>query len=218
MWWQNLTALQQVLWVLATVSTSFFLLSTLLSMIGFGEVDMDLDIDVDMDLDMPEADIDLDADAPEMEGHSATSEVLEYLSFRNIVAFTLGFSWTGILFHSQLGALALIPAVPVGGAFGWLNQWLSDSMKSLETSGNANLREAIGQQATVSVQIDENLQGTGKVVVNVGERELELLAQTEDGTPLNRGDRVQVYYVDNGILWVSKEDKLGLNMLYNTGT
>lgn len=214
MWWQNLTALQQILWVLAMLSTSFFLLSTLMSMIGFGEVDMD----VDVDLDVPDVGVDLDADAPEMETHSVASEVLEYLSFRNILAFTLGFSWTGILFHSQLGSLALLPAIPVGGAFGWLNEWLSKSMKSLETSGNANLREAIGQQATVSVQIDENLQGKGKVVVNVGERELELLAQTEDGTPLKRGDRVQVYYVDEGVLWVSREDKLGLEMLYNSAT
>lgn len=212
MWWQNLTALQQVLWVLAILSTSFFLLSTLASVFGLG----DMDVDIDTDLDMGGADIDLDGEAPEVQ--SAANEVLEYLSFRNILAFTLGFSWTGILFHGQLGALALLPAIPVGGAFGFLNQWLTKGIQSLETSGNANLREAIGQQATVSVEIDENLQGKGKVVVKVGERELELLAQTEDGTPLRRGDRVQVYYVDNGVLWVSKEDKLGLEMLYSTVT
>ena len=212
MWWQNLTALQQVLWVLAILSTSFFLLSTLASVFGFG------DMDIDTDLDVGSADIDFDGEAPQAEGQSAASEVLEYLSFRNILAFTLGFSWTGILFHGQLGALALLPAIPVGGAFGFFNEWLTKSMKGLETSGNTNLREAIGQQATVSVEIDENLQGKGKVVVKVGERELELLAQTEDGTPLRRGERVQVYYVENGILWVSREDKLGLNMLYNTVT
>ena len=198
--WESLTTFQQVLWVLAILSTSFFLLNTLLAFAGVGDVDGDV----------PDADIDLDGDEP---GEHGAGEILEYLSLRNVAAFTLGFSWTGLLFHAQLGTLSLLPAIPIGGAFGFLNHWLSKSLRGLESSGNANPAEAIGQTARVSVQVDEKMKGKGKVVVRVRDRELELLALTEDDAPLNRGDQVQVYYVDDGVLWVSKEDRLGLKSL-----
>ena len=198
--WESLTTFQQVLWVLAILSTSFFLLNTLLAFAGVGDVDGDV----------PDADIDLDGDEP---GEHGASEILEYLTLRNVAAFTLGFSWTGLLFHAQLGTLSLLPAIPIGGAFGFLNHWLSKSLRGLESSGNANPAEAIGQTARVSVQVDEKMKGKGKVVVRVRDRELELLALTEDDAPLNRGDQVQVYYVDDGVLWVSKEDRLGLKSL-----
>ena len=202
--WESLSIFQQVLWVLAVLSTSFFLLNTLLAFVGVGDVDLDGDV--------PDADIDLNGD-PDAPGQHAASEVLEYLTLRNVAAFTLGFSWTGLLFHAQLGTLSILPAIPVGGAFAFLNSWLSKSLRGLESSGNANPMEAIGQTARVSVQVDENMKGKGKVVVRVRDRELELLALTEDDAPLNRGDRVQVYYVDDGVLWVSKQDRLGLESL-----
>ena len=202
--WESLTSFQQVLWVLAVLSTGFFLLNTLLAFVGVGDVDLDGDV--------PDADIDFDGDA-DAQGEHGAGEILEYLTLRNVAAFTLGFSWTGLLFYAQLGTLSLLPAVPVGGAFGFLNHWLSKSLRGLESSGNANPSEAIGQTARVSVQVNENMKGKGKVVVRVRDRELELLALTEDDTPLNRGDRVQVYYVDDGVLWVSKEDRLGLESL-----
>ena len=203
-WWQSLSTLQQVIWVLALLSTTFFTVSTLLSSVGMGDADIDLDMDADLELGMTDVDNEV--------GHQA-SEALEYLSVRNILAFTLGFSWTGILFYGQMGIAALLPAVPVGGVFAFLNNWLTNSMKKLESSGNANLREAIGQEARVSVEVNENMEGQGKVVVQVRDREMELWAITEDTTPLKRGDRVQVYNVEDDILWVSRDDRLGLETL-----
>lgn len=191
-WWQETSITSQVLWVLALSSTSFFVLGTLLSTLGFG------------DADVPDAEVSLGGEG----AHG--SEILEALSLRNILAFTLGFSWGGILFDEQVGAAALLLGVPCGLIFTYVNSLLTRKLRGLETSGNANLSEAIGQRGRVSVEVDENLSGTGKVIVRVRERELELLAQTEDDRALRRGDQVQVYNVENGILWVSKEDRLGL--------
>lgn len=203
-WWTNLNGLQQTLWILALLSTTFFSVTTLLSFVGIGDADFDVDVDLDIDVDFDSAEAELGPNA---------AEALEYLSLRNIAAFALGFSWTGILFYEQLGALALLVAIPVGALFTFLNQWLTNAMKGLETSGNANLKEAIGQNARVSVEVNEKLGGKGKVVVRVRDREMELLAVTEDAESLRRGERVQVYNVENGILWVSKEDRLGLATL-----
>ena len=47
--WESLTSFQQVLWVLAVLSTGFFLLNTLLAFAGVGDVDIDGDV--------PDADI-----------------------------------------------------------------------------------------------------------------------------------------------------------------
>jgi membrane protein implicated in regulation of membrane protease activity len=191
-WWQALSGLQQVFWVLAILSSSFFLLSTLMSLFGVDGFETDID-------------------AEPLE--SSSSEILEFLSFRNIVAFVLGFSWTGVLFYSRFQVFSLLLAVGVGLGFAWMNQTLVKKLQGLESSGNSNLNEAIGQEAKVSVQIDGKMQGRGKIVVRVGNREMELLAATEDMQSLRRGDTVQVYGIEDNIALVSKEDKLGIRSL-----
>jgi membrane protein implicated in regulation of membrane protease activity len=191
-WWQTLSALQQVFWVLAILSSTFFLISTLVSLLGFDGFETDID-------------------AEPLE--SSTGEILEFLSFRNLVAFVLGFSWTGVLFYPKFQVFSLLLALLVGLGFAWMNHRLMKKLRGLESSGNSNLNEAIGQDAKVSVQIDGKMQGKGKVVVRVGNREMELLAATEDMQSLKRGDMVQVYGIEDNIVLVSKEDKLGIRLL-----
>jgi membrane-bound ClpP family serine protease len=191
-WWQALSGLQQVFWVLAILSSTFFLLSTLMSIFGVDSFETDID-------------------AEPLE--SSSGEILEFLSFRNIVAFVLGFSWTGMLFYSRFQVFSLLLAVVVGLGFAWMNQRLMKKLQGLESSGNSNLNEAIGQDARVSIQIDANMQGKGKVIVCVGNREMELLAATEDVQQLKRGEMVQVYGIEDNMVLVSKEDKLGIRSL-----
>ncbi len=203
MGWSQLSTLQQVFWVLAVLASVFFGVSSLLSFAGVGDADAGLDTGLD-------ADVSTDADtSPDGAGH----EALEYLSLRNLLAFALGFGWTGVLFAPTLGAVSLALAVPAGLAFAWANLRLTRSLHGLESSGNANPYDAIGQDARVSVTIDPELRGSGKVVVRVRDRELELLAVTEDAQPLTRGERVQVYGVEDGRLLVSRDDKLGIRAL-----
>lgn len=191
-WWQTLSSLEQVFWVLAVLSSGFFLFSTLMSLIGFDGFETDIDSEPTQD---------------------SGGEIAEFLSFRNIVAFVLGFSWAGVLFYSRLQVISLVLAVIIGLGFAVLNHWLMKKLQGLESSGNSNLSEAIGQEARVSVQIDAKMQSKGKVVVRVGNRELELLAITEDAQSLRRGDVVQVYGIEDNIVLVSREDKLGIRSL-----
>ncbi len=201
--WTQLSTLQQVFWVLAVLGSVFFGVSSLLSFAGVGDADAGLDAGLD-------ADVSTDLDTS---SNGAGHEALEYLSLRNLLAFALGFGWTGVLFAPALGALSLLVAVPAGLAFGWANIRLTRSLHGLESSGNANPYDAIGQDARVSVRIDPRRSSSGKVVVRVRDRELELLAVTEDASALNRGERVQVYGVENGHLLVSRDDKLGIRAL-----
>jgi membrane protein implicated in regulation of membrane protease activity len=191
-WWQSLSGLQQVFWVLAVLSSTFFLISTLMSLFGVDSFETDIDTEP---------------------LESSGGEILEFLSFRNIVAFVLGFSWAGVLFYSSLQSFSLLLAALVGLGFAFINQTLLKKLRGLESSGNSNLNQAIGQDAKVSVQIDGQMRGKGKIVVQVGNREMELLAATEDLQSLQRGDMVQVYGIEDNIALVSKEDKLGIRSL-----
>lgn len=191
-WWQALSTLEQIFWVLAVLSSGFFLISTVMSLLGFDGFETDVDGEPTQ---------------------GSGGEILEFLSFRNLVAFTLGFSWAGVLFYSRLQVFSLVLAVIIGLGFAIFNHWLIKKLQGLESSGNSNLNEAIGQEARVSVAIDANMKGKGKVLVRVRERELELLAITEDAQSLKRGDTVQVYGVEDNIVLVSREDKLGIRSL-----
>lgn len=182
--WQALEVVEQILWLLA-ISSSVFFLGMVLSI-----------FDVVADVELGEV-----------------SDVLEYLSLRDLAAFTLGFSWTGVLFYDLLGIFALAVAAFVGVGFANLNRLLTRRLQDLETSGNLPLTNAIGQDATVSVQIDPNRQNPGKILVAIGGREVERLAVTDDAEELARGETVQVCDVADGMLLVSREDKLGIRAL-----
>jgi hypothetical protein len=148
--------------------------------------------------------------ALDMEFAPQTGEVLGYLSLRGLLAFLFGFSWVGALFWVPLGLPALALAGVAGFGFAWLNAALGRRLKALETSGNVRLTDALGQDGRVSVEVDAALGGRGKVTVRVKNREVELLAATEDGVALRRGELVQVYAVEGDAVLVSREDKLGI--------
>ena len=177
--WQALGVIEQILWLLALASSAFFVGMVLSIFDGVADIEL-----------------------------AEVSDVLEYLSLRDLAAFTLGFSWTGVLFYDSLGTLSLALAAFVGFGFANLNRLLTQRLQDLETSGNLPLTRAIGQDAKVSVQIDPLRQNPGKIVVSINGREVERLALTDDAEGLARGDTVHVCDVANGMLLVSKDGKL----------
>ena len=182
--WTELGALGQVYLVLGLPCTLLFLLSSLLP--GLGGADADF---------------------------AGGSEALEFLGLRTLLAFGIGFGWGGLLFVGSLGLFSLPLALLAGLGFAWTGRRLTGALNRLQSSGTADPRRTIGLEGRVSVQVDPDLGGLGKVVVRLRERELELLAASEDATALRRGERVQVYGVADGHLLVSREDRLGLGEL-----
>jgi len=176
--WQALGVIEQILWLLAFASSAFFLGMVLSIFDGFADVEL-----------------------------AEVSDVLEYLSLRDLAAFTLGFSWTGVIFYNVLGIWSLGLAALVGAGFASLNRLLTKRLQDLETSGNLPLTSAIGQDATVSVQIDPSRHNPGKILVRINSRDVERLAVTDDAEALTRGDAVHVQDVVDGMLLVSKTDQ-----------
>lgn len=176
-WWSELTAPEQVLWVIAVFTTVVFFLQLMISLVtGHDHADSDLSTD---------GDVHGDAD-----GVSWT----DYFTIKNLIAFFLGFSWGAI---SMLGDhKSLLAAIVVGGFIGVamvaVNLLILRALASLKGSGNANLRTALGSEGVVSVLVPANNAGYGKVTVNFGGRQMELMALTAHGNDLVRGCPVKV--------------------------
>ena len=102
-WWTSLDIYMKILWCIAIATSLTFVLQSILTFIG---VDSGGDFDTDIDTNFDSA---LDSH-PTFEGDSS----MNLFTFRNLINFFLGFSWTAILLHGKFAseALALTLAVP----------------------------------------------------------------------------------------------------------
>ena len=92
-WWSALDLFMKILWGIAIATSLIFLVETILTFIG---IDHEMDTDFDM------ADGSFEADAS-----------MNLYTFRNLVNFLLGMSWTAILLKSSITSTALLMVIAV---------------------------------------------------------------------------------------------------------
>src|SRR5690606_1618210 len=83
-WWETLSSFEKVMWGLAIPSSLIFIVQSIMTFLG---MDADADLDVDFDGDM---------------GGEQDSSPFQLFTFRNMVNFFLGFSWTGISLYNDI--------------------------------------------------------------------------------------------------------------------
>jgi membrane-bound ClpP family serine protease len=105
----------------------------------------------------------------------------QIFSFRNLINFLLGFSWTGISLYTTIGnQIALIAlAVLVGVGFVWMFFFMIKQLQRLSEDNSFQMEEAIGKEVEVYLKIPANRQGKGKVLVSVKGATHELEAMTD---------------------------------------
>ena len=120
-----------------------------------------------------------------------------YLSFKALCAFLGVFGLVGLiqLKGSNSFSLRVGIAFASGMAGVVLVGWMMRSLAGLQSSGNVNPNNAVGQTATVYLRIPEN-GGMGKVTVEIQGRSMEFDARS-DGTAIDTGARVTVVSVDS---------------------
>ena len=130
-WWQALTMLQKVYWLIAIPFSVFFVLQTIMSLFG-GDV---LSTDGDADLAV-ESDAGID---------------FQFLSIKNLVAFFTLFGWVGVLTSSSgMAAIwSVLLAIVAGLLMMLLMATLMYFMSKLTESGTLELKTAIGKTGTV---------------------------------------------------------------------
>lgn len=204
-WWEGLTLLQQIFYLIAIPSTLVLLIQTVMLLFGLGH-DSDTDVDHDLDHDF-DHDFDHDLDSGVSDGpcdvdhtfdhdhdHDSASDHetgLRLITVRGVVAFLAVCGWVGLaLIELDLSVVIAIPlAVLAGFSAMFLVAAVMMWVSRMQQSGNLDLHNAIGLTGDVYVPIPKG--GKGKVTLVVQERFLELDASC-DSQNLHTGDRVQV--------------------------
>ncbi len=121
---------------------------------------------------------------------------LAVLSFKTIVAFLTFFGLTGMacLQGGFSGYITAIFAFLAGSTALYLVAWMMRTLSRLQSRGNLDLQNAIGQQGKVYLRVPPKQSGTGRVILNVQGRRVECQAVTT-GPELITGTQVIVLAV-----------------------
>lgn len=191
-WWTSLDLFMKILWCIAIASSLIFIIETILTFIG-ADVEMDTDIDV-------------------ADGGFEGDPSMNLYTFRNLVNFLLGMSWTAIILNDQIAskALLMLIAFAVGAllvaAVMYMFKWLS----KMQQSGNINIfQSAAGCNGKVYLTIPAERKGTGKVQISINESIREYDALTDSETELKTGTAIKVVEViDSSTLLVEEINSL----------
>ena len=193
-WWTSLDLFMKILWCIAIASSLIFIVETVLTFIG-----ADVDFDTDADFDVPDG---------AFEGDPS----MNLYTFRNLVNFLLGMSWTAILLKEQVASKVLLMVIAfVAGAIlvaavMMMFKWLS----KMQQSGNIDLmKDAEGCNGKVYLTIPAERGGTGKVQITINGAVREYDAVTDSEQDLKTGKAIKVVEaIDNSTLLVEEIDSL----------
>ena len=186
LWWTSLDLYLKIMWGIAIPFSLLFIFQMLMTFLGMGDQgEISGDADVDADVQMP----------------------FQFFTFRNLVNFFLGFSWTGISFYESIGSkvwLTLL-SVFVGLLLVAIVMALLYALSKAAQSGNIDINNAVGKPATVYYTIPAAGQGKGKVQMSIQQAVREYDAISEEEEPMRTGNMVRVKaVVDAHTLMVEK--------------
>ncbi len=175
--------LLKAFWYIAIFTTVLFTVLMAMTFAGGGDVE--------------DADFDTDTDSDHSGGDFKT------FTFRNLINFLLGFSWTGIALYkfipSQL--LLVVISIAVGAWFVWFFFMIMHAVIGLGRDQTILPEDFIGHTGQVYLTIPGTRKGVGKVLVSVGGSIREFDAIT-DGSPIDNGRAIRINEVigDNKLL------------------
>ena len=193
-WWTSLDLFMKKLWCIAIASSLIFIIETVLTFIG-----ADVEMDMDTDFDVPDGGFEGD---PSM----------NLYTFRNLVNFLLGMSWTAILLQEQIAskALLMIIAFAVGALLVFAVMMMFKGLSKMQQSGNIDVyKSAIGCNGKVYLTVPAERKGTGKVQININNSVREYDALTDSEDDLKTGTSIKVTEVlDTNTLLVEEINSL----------
>ncbi len=193
-WWTSLDLFMKILWCIAIASSLIFIIETVLTFIG-----ADVEMDMDTDFDIPDTGFEGD---PSM----------NLYTFRNLVNFLLGMSWTAILLNEQIAskALLMVIAFAVGALLVFAVMMMFKGLSKMQQSGNIDVyKSAVGCSGKVYLTVPGERKGSGKVQININNsiREYDALTDSEDD--LKTGTSIKVTEVlDTSTLLVEEINSL----------
>ncbi len=189
LWFSSLELLLKVFWSCAIVSSLFFVVQFVLTLIGIGDADVDMD---GMD----------SVDAMSGDGGMALFTV------KNLIHFFLGVGWGGVSLWNVIPSkiLLVLVCLLIGIFMVALFIWLFKKMRSIESRGSYDPHEAVGAICDVYLSIPAAHTGKGKVQISLRGAVLEMDALTS-GERLGTGTKVRVVeLLDNHTVLVEAID------------
>ncbi|MCC6817770.1 MAG: NfeD family protein [Bacteroidia bacterium] len=182
---QNMEPLLRTFWYIALPCSLIFVIQSIMTFMG-ADATEGVTADFDGDLD--------GGDTP-----------FQLFSFRNLINFMLGFSWTGISFYLTIKSSTMLIALStvVGILFVYVFFIIIRQLMKLAEDNSFKMNETVGKTAEVYIRIPENRTGKGKVQVSVRGSVHEIEAITEEGE-LSSGSIVKITGIENNILIVKK--------------
>lgn len=180
-WWQSLSNVSQIFWGIAIAASVFQVLMFIGSL--FSSHDLDHSSDT----------------------HTADSgEALKLLSLRGIVAFLVGFGWTGGLFLAKGLSLLLVLllAIAVGIVFMGVILAIMKLLMSLKADGTLNYENAIDQTGHTYIEIPARRAGQGQVEIMIQGRLVTAQAITDHHHPITPPTEIIVTGVESGTLLI----------------
>jgi len=175
--------LLRTLWFIAIPASLIFAIQTIMTFTG-GDSHDGLSADFDGDLQ--------GGDAP-----------FQLFTFRNMINFLLGFSWTGISFYNLIEnrAILITLAFVVGAAFVVLFFMIIRQIERLAEDNSFNISNTINKTASVYLTIPGKKKGMGKIQVSVKGAYHELDAITENDK-IETSAMVRIVKIENNNLAV----------------
>jgi hypothetical protein len=187
-WWSAIPAFERIFWLFAIPATILVLLQVIMTLVGLSHIGSDMDTDFDVDI-----------DAGDFLDH------FPIFSLRNFIAFFALFGWTGIAMNQAGFAphITVLVALGAGMTSMVLMTLLFKFMMSLASSGNVDIRDAIGKNGVVYLKIPAKMNDYGKVTITVADKSMEYNAVTI-GEEIQTNAMVKVIDVMNGKLVVER--------------
>jgi hypothetical protein len=164
-------SLLQGLWIIAGVTTIIFLIQAVLTFMG---VDASDGLNADFNADFTDGDASF-----------------QLFSFRNLINFLLGFSWTGVVFYGVIDNVVLLLILSFGVGLGFVGIFwvIIKQLVKLSEDNSFNIQKTVGLTGDVYITIPGQRRGKGKVQISVQGAFHELDAITEfqtlaSGTPV----------------------------------
>jgi hypothetical protein len=183
---QEMDLLQKIFWFTAIPVSVIFLIQGIMTFAGLDAAD-GLDADFDGDL-------------------TSTEAPFQLFSFRNLINFLLGFSWTGIACYNTFGNknIIVLLALLVGAMFVALFFIIIRQITKLAEDNSFRIGNALNKTAQVYLAIPAHKTGKGKIHVSVKGTMHELDAITESER-IETGALVKVTGIEhNNLIIVSK--------------
>lgn len=182
---ENLDPLLRTFWYVAIPTSLIFILQTIMTFAGAHHSDgMDAAFDTHSD------------------GHDGDG--FHIFSFKNLINFLLGFSWTGISFYGLVGngiGLILL-ALAVGVFFVWVFFFIIKQLQRLAEDNSFQLEDTLGNEVEVYLKIPAKGNGAGKVLASArgSMHELEAIS---DSAEIPSNAKARVVGVEGSILVVT---------------